>query len=52
MDELDFERIGIITESYDYYNDHKSLSLDDIDYERFEEDYGREQLTEDELNSI
>lgn len=52
MEELDFETQGVITDLYDYYNDHRRLSLDEIDYDNFESDYGKEQLTEEELSSI
>ena len=52
MKELDFERQGLVTDSYDYYNDHNPLSIDDINYQDFESDYGVEQLSEKELNEI
>lgn len=51
LDELDFERKAYTTDSYDYYNDHKNLTLEDIDYDKFEGDYGKEQY-EDVLKEI
>lgn len=52
MSELDFEMNGMITEDYDYYNDHRVMSLEDINYDNMESDFGREQLSQEELESI
>jgi hypothetical protein len=52
MSELDFEMNGILTEDYDYYNDHRAMSLEDINYDNMESDFGREQLSQEELESI
>lgn len=52
MSELDFEMNGILTEDYDYYNDHRAMSLEDLDYDGLESDFGREQLTDEELESL
>jgi hypothetical protein len=45
MFELDFEeKITEFSEEVDFYNDHKGISLSDLDYDRLESDYGIEQF--------